>query len=96
MENGWSVNKPTINYSPYDFILDIDNRLIKIQVKTRTIQKEGNHTRVIFGKKKYDLNDFEYYAVYLHELDKWIFLPNNGVLSITINDKTLKKFSTFV
>ncbi len=96
MENGWSVNKPTVNYSPYDFVVDINNRLIKIQVKTRTIQIEGNHRRIIYGKKKYNPKDFEYYAVYLHEIDKWIFLPNDGTLSMTFNNLTLKKFSTFV
>ena len=38
---GIMVSKPLVQSSKYDFIIDINHRLYKVQVKTSTIREEG-------------------------------------------------------
>lgn len=39
---GFQVSKPLVQSSRYDFIVDIDNKLYKIQVKSPTVKEDGS------------------------------------------------------
>ena len=40
---GILISKPLVQSSKYDFVADIKNKLYKIQVKTSTLEEEGNY-----------------------------------------------------
>ena len=40
---GILLSKPLVQSSKYDFVADVNNKLYKIQVKTSTLEEEGNY-----------------------------------------------------
>jgi hypothetical protein len=81
---GLSVSKPIDVNSKYDFIIDNNERLIKIQVKScSTIDNHGKHNRyrvdVACGnsknKRPYHEKDFDYFAIHLPVDNIWFIIP---------------------
>lgn len=95
-ESGYIVSKPSNPYSKYDAIIDTGKKLIRVQVKSRTISVDGNYKRIIFGKKKYKPGDFDFYAVWVKDFEKWLFIPFSVKMAIKIDDDIIQKYSTFV
>ena len=95
LEKGYTVNTP-VNVSPYDLILDIGSRLLKVQVKSSAIAIE-NFYSVSIAKgcngRAYDLCDFDYYAIYLIAHENWYLIPIetlSGLKKISINPDSIK------
>ena len=78
LKKGILVSQPLIADSRYDFIVDIKNKLYRIQVKTSTERENGNYfdfatssshtntTRTI--NRSYDENEIDYFAtIYKNE-----------------------------
>lgn len=70
---GYSVSIPYGDNSKYDFIADVDGRLLKIQVKTASLKDEGaikfscrtTHVNCAGVKnERYSSNDVDYFATY--------------------------------
>lgn len=79
-EKEFAVSLPISEHLPYDLVVDIDGKLIKIQVKyskknyingtTSHPSKKGNIIT------KYKINDFDYYALYMPEINECVYIPN--------------------
>ncbi len=79
-EKGFDILVPMVaEHLPFDIVAHKENKLYRIQCKyssnnavchkTSWTDKNGNHIR------KYDIQDFDYYGVYLPKIDKIIY-PN--------------------
>ena len=74
LRRGIQVSQPLVSDSRYDFIVDINNKLLRIQVKTSHAEDNGayitfatssshtNTTRTI--NKSYSANEIDYFATY--------------------------------
>lgn len=77
LKRGILVSQPLISDSRYDFIVDINNKLYRIQVKTSTEREGGNyfdfstsssHTNTIRTiNKTYNKNEIDYFATIYKE-----------------------------
>lgn len=43
LKRGYLISKPLVQSSKYDFIVDINHKLYKIQVKTSTVRENGSY-----------------------------------------------------
>ena len=69
---GYQVSQPLVADSRYDFIVDINGKLIKIQVKTSTLKEDGayfefatstSHTNTVGTiNKSYTKDEIDYFA----------------------------------
>lgn len=74
---GYDISIPLSEHLPYDIIADTGKRLVRIQVKhsadgtirnaTSYATKAGNH------EVRYQDGDFEYYALYLPDVQRVVF-----------------------
>ena len=74
-QNGISVNKPLMDGRPYDFIFDVCNKLIKIQVKQGYYDKKKDLYMVDIkrcGSKGYQKYDFDFLIVLLDTKDTYV------------------------
>ena len=96
MELGLQVSKPILDASVYDCIIDNGKRLIKVQVKSRSIIDDKRLNKMLqWGNKRYKTTDFDYYAVYLHQTGDWLIMPNTGQISMRLNKQNRDKFNNF-
>lgn len=73
LEHGYIVSSPEIP-CPYDFLLDIDGKIIKIQVKTCRLSKDESylefntssmtHNSKGYIRRHYTAKDVDYFATY--------------------------------
>lgn len=81
MENGYEVNVPFGNHARYDFVADINGKMIRVQVKTSVANDDylefsctnshyvkGRHVHSRYGK-----NEIDYFATYCK--DKCYLIP---------------------
>jgi hypothetical protein len=85
MRRGFGVLKPLGNSFPYDFVFDINSRLIKIQVKTAVREKDRTSYFIPLkdktGKKpRYTLGDFDFLIAVIQNVAFYVF-PITFVLS---------------
>ena len=73
LEHNYLVSIPTIP-SPYDFLVDVNGKIIKIQVKTCHLSTDGSgiefnvssmtHNNSGYTKRLYSKNDVDYFMTY--------------------------------
>lgn len=96
---GYVILSPVVSeHLPFDFIAYKDNKSYRIQSKysgngfirnkTSWNDKRGNH------KKPYGANDFDYYAIYLPQIDKLIY-PSIKFGGTTISDRMRNSSTEF-
>jgi hypothetical protein len=79
-EYGFIVSKPFGDSAKYDFIVDCNGRLSRVQVKS-TVQSPYRHTgyQITAGygkdKKCYSKKDIDYLCAYIVPSDLWYVLP---------------------
>jgi len=83
LKRGFRVLKPVGDRLPYDLALDINGKLLKIQVKSAwfyngsytvdTRRTKTNRRRMI--RARYDENDFDFAIVYIEDLDTCYVMP---------------------
>lgn len=96
MELGLQVSKPILDASVYDCIIDNGTRLIKVQVKSRSVSDRGDENDMVqWGSNKYKPTDFDYYAIYLHQTGDWLIMENKNQISMRLNQKNRDKFNNF-
>jgi len=83
MENGFAVSQPFDDNQRYDFIVDDDGELYRVQAKTARLKED----KLIFDcantvantvemtKKTYDESDIDVFVVYSPDLDKLYWVP---------------------
>ena len=103
MQNGFNVSVPLLDSSPYDCILEKKGKLFKIQVKYlgEKRYKHGRSIQVTLkreGKKNYDLELVDFFALW-HEVRKGFYIIKNlGQKSFKITDNGIyeNNFNNFV
>ncbi len=85
MEFGWGVSTPLGDHLPYDLILDLAGKLVKIQVKhawkkkrSGTYATDNRRTKTnrrVMKREKYRLNDFDFAVVTLEGSDVFYIFP---------------------
>ena len=101
MELGYIVSKPTLDSSVYDVIVDNGDRLVKIQIKSRKSTMGYKNSKYpkprvsIANQSIYSITDFDYYAIYVYDMDLWVVIPNGALKTFVLNKKNIEKYSTF-
>ena len=97
MKNGFRVSQPINHSSPYDFILEKNNVLFRIQVKSNFSGRSGNRKayrlsvrRGAKASHKYDTDSIDYVVAYLSEHNTFYIIPfrlvESSVLSLYPNN----------
>lgn len=85
LKKGWGVSKPVGDRLPYDLILDLNGKLVKIQVKSAwfDVAKQNyvvdnrrtktNRRQMI--RSPYSLNDFDFAVVHIPEVEIFYVFP---------------------
>lgn len=74
---------------PYDFILDRkDGKLLRVQVKFRTIEKTGIISikiaqNTFTNRTTYSADNIDYIAVYVNDFDKVYLIPIDKITDVT-------------
>ena len=82
---GWGILKPVGDRLPYDLVLDVSGKLVKVQVKYAWLDKSSKNFLVYtvrtktnrreMKKEKYKEGDFDFALVYIHPLEIFYVLP---------------------
>lgn len=87
IQNGFKVSRPIGHATAYDFIIEKEGRLFRIQVKSCfSGAKFENSYKIGISKsgKVYDKFEFDYYAIYIDELNSFFLIPFNETPGITL------------
>lgn len=106
VEKGLVISLPIHEHLHYDLIADSGKRLIRIQVKYRSHNKDTksinfNCKTVHKGAKGeniqsfYKKDDFDLYAVYSPELKLCYYIPNVGQAHISIAEQHIQSYTPF-
>ena len=97
MSLGFSVARPFGDNQPYDFIVQYNHRLTRVQVKSAwTIHKSGYQFMTALdrscktGTRSYTAADLDFVAAYIAPEDAWLIIPVNEFL----HKKTVKLYRT--
>lgn len=76
LEHGYLTSTPDVPYQ-YDFIVDVKGKLLKIQVKTATLEADGSGFRIRvcsithnsngYIRRNYSSNDVDYFMTYCND-----------------------------
>lgn len=84
---GWEVLTPLGDRLPYDLVIVINNKFIKIQVKSAWLSKENNvyfvdvrrtkTNRREMKREKYSNEDFDFAIIFISDLNVFYVMPVN-------------------
>lgn len=81
---GYNVSKPFYHEIRYDLVVDVDNVLHRVQVKsTDHVRPKDNQCQV---RVNYDKEEIDWFAIYIYKNKDWYVLPIDVV-------KDIKQFS---
>lgn len=90
-EMGHTVCKPMSHHSRYDFIIDMDGQMKRVQVKSTNYKaktKSDNgyvcHSYTQRRKRRYLLSEIDFIAVYIRDYEAWYMIPMNEIKSESI------------
>ncbi len=101
MKNGFNVSMPLLDASPYDAIIEKQNKLFKIQIKHVSNDRKRRRNDVHIALRKsglyYSLNEVDYFAVYFEELDGFFVIKNTEQKAIRLSPSGIykNKFNNF-
>jgi PD-(D/E)XK endonuclease len=86
LRKGWGVSVPVGDRLPYDLILDVNGKLVKVQVKSAWLDtakqnyvvdnRRTKTNRRQMVRRSYGVNDFDFAIVYLDEIDVFYVFPS--------------------
>ena len=98
LKNGWGVAKMIGDRLPYDLVFDVNNKLVRIQVKSAWLDDKSNNyvidTRKTNTNSKsttrsyYNDNDFDFAIIYIDTLKVFYIMP----ISVFLSYKSLISF----
>jgi hypothetical protein len=105
LQLGWDVLIPVGDRLPYDLVIVINNKFIKIQVKSAWLSKEEGvylidvrrtkTNRRVMKREKYSNNDFNFAIIFISELKVFYVVPvnifNSFAGSITLHEKVSRQ-----
>jgi len=85
LEHGWAVLKPLGDRLPYDLVLDVRGKLVKIQIKSAWLDKKSGNfvvdnrrtktNRRLMLREPYKKFDFDFAVIYLNGPNIFYVLP---------------------
>ncbi|MCU0355137.1 MAG: group I intron-associated PD-(D/E)XK endonuclease [Cytophagales bacterium] len=91
LKQGWGVLKPVGDRLPYDLVLDISGRLVKIQVKSAWFDEKRKNYVIDTRRTKtnrrqmlrdiYKPNDFDFAIAYIEETSVFYVIPIDEFIS---------------
>ena len=85
LKQGWGVLRPIGDRLPYDLVLDVDGKFIRIQVKSAWFDtarqnyvvdnRRTKTNRRIMLREKYQESDFDFAVVYIEEINVFYIIP---------------------
>lgn len=100
---GWNVLIPVGDRLPYDLVFVIDNKFVKIQVKSAWANNDiyvvdvrrTKTNRRVMKRAKYEINDFDFAVIYIQNLDVFYVMPfdvfNSYCGAITFNENVSRQ-----
>lgn len=92
IEEGFKVSRPIGHITSYDFIIEKEGRLFRIQVKSTHQIRKGNRTfQISVGQsslrvsKPYADNSFDYFAIFVGPLDCFFIVPQSAIKVRTLS-----------
>ncbi len=86
LKMGWGVSKPIVDRLPYDLILDVDGKLVRIQVKSAWLDtvkqnyvvdnRRTKTNRRQMVRSSYSVEDFDFALVYIDDIDVFYVFPS--------------------
>jgi len=86
LKMGWGVSKPIGDRLPYDLILDVDGKLVRIQVKSAWLDtvkqnyvvdnRRTKTNRRQMVRSSYSVEDFDFAIVYIDDIDVFYVFPS--------------------
>ena len=85
LKRGFKVLKPIGDRLPYDLALDIDGKLVRIQVKSAwerngvyiVDSRRTKTNRHLMLRQRYSSKDFDFALLYIEDLDVFYIMPIN-------------------
>jgi hypothetical protein len=97
--NGYFVSLPIADVKPYDLIVEKNNRLYKIQVKTTRYRQKtkagGLEKSFRFNTKSYKEKDFHYYFIVTSDNNKY-FIPKKKFTSMAHRFKLSSRYDKYI
>ena len=91
LKRGWEVLRPIGDRIPYDLVIDVQGRLVKIQVKAawfddKTQNFVVDNRRTKTNRKKmirasYDISDFDFAIIYIDTSEVFYIMPVDVFIS---------------
>ncbi len=91
LQMGWEVAKPIGDRLPYDLIIDLSGKLIKIQVKSAWFDEAKKNyvvdnrrtktNRRVMKREAYSSNDFDFAILYIEDLQVFYIMPVDVFIS---------------
>ena len=82
IKRGYSISKPVLDSSPYDCIVDNNENLFKVQIKSSGKEPRDGEPNVQVpiqnNKREYSLNLVDYFAVYSTYYNGFFIFKNKG------------------
>ena len=83
IKRGIAVNKPVLDSSIYDCVIDVKGELLKIQIKATTKEPRDKDPNIQVplmngNKQNYILGSVDYFAVYSTHYNGFFIFPNSG------------------
>lgn len=102
---GWEVLLPIGDRLPYDLVIVINNKFIKIQVKSAWLsEKDGVYlidvrrtktNRRVMKREKYNDDDFDFAIIFIQDLNVFYVMPinifNSFAGSITLHENVSRQ-----
>lgn len=91
LQMGWEVAKPVGDRLPYDLIIDLNGKLVKVQVKSAWFDEAKQNyvvdnrrtktNRRVMKRENYSSNDFDFAILYISDLSVFYIMPIEAFLS---------------
>ena len=96
IEMGYIVSKPFSHYTRYDLVIDVNNSLHRVQVKsTEYLRNKDNQCNV---KIDYTKDEIDWFAIYFKIFKSWYVLPIeavDGIVQFSVKKDSKSKYNIF-
>lgn len=86
LELGYQVCQPLVSDSRYDFIVDINGKLLKIQVKTSSLAEDGSYFEFATSTSHTNSKGTVNHSYTEEEIDYFATMYNNECYLIRVNE----------
>ena len=85
MKRGYQVSQPLVSDSRYDFIVDINNKLIRLQVKTSKLKEDGAYIEFATSSSHTNTQRTVNHSYTADEIDYFATIHDNQCYIISVD-----------